>query len=130
VLIVDACSQIDVCALYVQALELFLRRRGLRVLTLPIAVQAARAGNALRAVAPSALVLGGGGTSREALGRLVYATRRACEGVVILNYRDALPASGSTTVQSLSSSPGAAAEELLRSVSEVRPSERSRVGVA
>ena len=130
VLIVDACPQTDVSALYVQALELFLRRRGLRVLTLPVAVEIARAGNALRALQPNALVLGGQGTSPDALGRLVYATRRACADVRILNYRDALPPSSSTTVQCLSPAPAAAAEELLRSVSEARPCERSHAGAA
>jgi DNA-binding transcriptional MerR regulator len=126
VLIVDACPQTDVGTVYVQALELFLRRRGLRVLTLPVAVEIARAGNALRALQPSALVLGGQGTSPDALGRLVYATRRASAGVRIFNYRDALPASSSTTVQRLSPTPTAAAEDLLLSVSQARRFERSQ----
>ncbi len=59
VLIVDACPQTDVSALYVQALELFLRRRGLRVLTLPVAVEIARAGNALRACSRARWCSGG-----------------------------------------------------------------------
>jgi DNA-binding transcriptional MerR regulator len=75
VLIFDASRPLDVDALYVQALELFVRRAGLRVLTLPVELDSTRVGSALRALRPSAVILGGRCSSLDAIGRVVYATR-------------------------------------------------------
>jgi MerR family transcriptional regulator, light-induced transcriptional regulator len=111
-LIFDASRPGDLDAPYVQALELFLRRGGLRVLTLPVELDAGRVGAALRALRPGAIVLGGSGTSADALGRLVYASRQAEPGVDVLDYREALPETGASTVKRIGPGPTAAAEQL------------------
>jgi MerR family transcriptional regulator, light-induced transcriptional regulator len=99
VLIFDASRPMDVDALYVQALELFVRRVGLRVLTLPVELDSTRVGNALRALDPSAMVLCGRGASLDTMGRLVYAARQSVAGLDVLDYRGALPDTGASTVE-------------------------------
>jgi MerR family transcriptional regulator, light-induced transcriptional regulator len=111
-LIFDASRPAGLDALHVQALELFLRRGGLRVLTLPVALDADRVGAALRALRPGAIVLAGSGSSPDTLGRLVYASRQAEPGVDVFDYRDALPETGASTVKRIGPGPIAAAEQL------------------
>ena len=111
-LIFDASRPGDLDALHVQALELFLRRGGLRVLTLPVALDSSRIGTALRALRPGAIVLAGSGASPDALGRLVYASRQAEPGVDVFDYRSALPETGASTVKRIGPGPTAAAEQL------------------
>jgi DNA-binding transcriptional MerR regulator len=98
VLIFDASAPFDVDALYTQALELFLRRAGLRVLALPVALDSARVGTALRALQPRAVVLAGAGASLDAIGRLVYAARRGAGEIDVLDFHGALLDSGASTV--------------------------------
>ena len=88
-MILDASAPPGLDGLYVQALELFLRRRGLRVLTLSPELEAGRIGAALRALRPGALVLAGAGADAtpQRLSRLVYAARRAEPGIAIFDYR-------------------------------------------
>jgi DNA-binding transcriptional MerR regulator len=105
VLILDATGAFDVDALYVQALELLVRRAGLRVLTLPVDLDGARVGNALRALTPQALVLGGQGSTLDAIGRVVYAARQSIGGLEVLDYRGALPETGASTVPRIGPSP-------------------------
>lgn len=113
VLIFDASLPADLDALHVQALELFLRRTGLRVLTLPVCLDAERAGAALRALRPGAIVLAGSGAANaDVLGRLVYASRQAEPGVEVLDFRGALPETGASTVRRIGPEPSAAAEQL------------------
>ena len=112
VLIFDLSRQADVDSLYVQSLELLLRRTGLRVLSLPIDLDDARVGSALRALRPNAVVLAGRGAALDALGKLVYAARQAEPGVEVLDYRGALPDTGASTTRRLGDSPTAAAEAL------------------
>jgi DNA-binding transcriptional MerR regulator len=113
VLIVDATRPPEIDALRVQALELFLRRGALRVLTLPVELQATRVGHALRALRPRAMVLAGGGASLDVLGRLVYAARQSMGGELeVLDYRDALPDTGASMVRRLPDEPRAAADAL------------------
>jgi DNA-binding transcriptional MerR regulator len=90
VLIFDASRPMDMDGLYVQALELFHRRAGLRVLTLPVDLDSTRVGSALRALRPQAMVLGGCGASLETVGRLVYATRQNGGDLHVLDYRGAV----------------------------------------
>ncbi len=111
-LIFDASRPGAIDALHVQALELFLRRAGLRVLTLPVELGADRVGSALRALAPGAIVLAGAGSAPDALGRLVYASRQAEPGVAVFDYRSALPETGASTVKRIGPGPVAAAEQL------------------
>lgn len=112
VLIFDASRQMDIDALYVQALELFVRRAGLRVLTLPVDLDSTRVGNALRALRPQAMVLAGRNSSLEEIGRLVYATRQTGGELAVLDYRGALPNTGATTVQRIGPAPTEAVAKL------------------
>ncbi len=113
VLLHDATATGDLEALRVQALELLLRRAGLRTLTLTAATDPARLGRALRALQPDALVLGGTRASLDAIGRLVYAVRSAREGIDVLAFGGALPETGASTVQRLGDAPLAARDALL-----------------
>jgi DNA-binding transcriptional MerR regulator len=114
VLVFDASAPCDLDALNAQALELCLRRRGLRTLTLTVALDPGRMGRALHALAPRAVVLTGRRASLDGLGRLVYAARRiGGERVAIYDFRGALGATGATTVPRLGDAPLAACEELV-----------------
>jgi len=113
VLIFDASLPADLDALHVQSLELFLRRTGLRVLTLPVRLDAERAGAALRALRPGAIVLAGSGAAdADVLGRLVYASRQSEPGVEVLDFRGALPETGASTVRRIGPQPSEATEQL------------------
>ena len=112
VLIFDASRPLDADGLHVQALELFLRRAGVRVLTLPVELDSTRVGNALRALCPSAVVLGGRCSSLEAIGRVVYATRQSAGGLQVFNYRGALPDTGASTVAPIGPGPAEAVRML------------------
>ena len=111
-LIFDASRPRALDALHIQALELFLRRAGLRVLTLPVELDADRVGSALRALRPGAIVLAGSGSSADALGRLVYVSRQAEPGVAVFDYCSALPETGASTVKRIGPGPAVAAEQL------------------
>jgi MerR family transcriptional regulator, light-induced transcriptional regulator len=122
VVIFDASAAGDLDALHVQALELMARRRGLRTLTLRLGTDPARLSHALLAVSPSAVVLAGERASLETLSRVVYGARRVVgEGVVIADFRGALPDSGATVVPRLGDAPLAACERLAELLS--RPAE-------
>jgi DNA-binding transcriptional MerR regulator len=113
-LVFDASAPCDLDSLHAQALELFLRRRGLRTLTLTVALDPSRLTRALHALAPRAVVLTGRRASLDALGRLVYAARRiGGDAVAVYDFRGALPSTGATTVPHLGDAPLAACEQLL-----------------
>lgn len=119
VLIFDASAPCDLDALHAQALELCLRRGGLRTLTLTVGLDPNRLGRALHALQPRAVVLTGRRASLDALGRLVYAARRlGGDQVAVLDYRSALPSTGATTVPKLGDTPLAARERLLAELEE------------
>lgn len=121
VLIFDATHPPDIDALHIQALELFLRRGGLRVLTLPIELEPARVARALRALNPNAVVLSGSRASLDALGRLVYAARQSGGELEVLDFRGALPETGASTVPRLGSDPETAATLLRERLTRVAP---------
>jgi MerR family transcriptional regulator, light-induced transcriptional regulator len=112
VLIFDASRPVDMDGLHVQALELFVRRAGLRVLALPVDLDSTRVGSALRALRPQAMVLAGRGSSLEAIGRVVYATRQSGGELQVLDYRDALPDTGASTVARIGPGPAEAVRML------------------
>jgi DNA-binding transcriptional MerR regulator len=116
VLILDASRPPDLDALYAHALELVLRRGGVRALCLTLDFDQDRLARALRTLAPHAVVLTGRRASLDALGRLVYAARRSGTGVGVYDFRGALPESGGATVPRLGPSPLAAKEALLLSL--------------
>jgi hypothetical protein len=114
VVIFDASTAHDLEALYVQALELALRRRGLRTLTISVALDPARMARALHAVEPRAIVLAGHGADLDALGRLVFGARRiGGETLIVCDFRRALPDSGASTVTRLGDRPLAACDHLI-----------------
>jgi DNA-binding transcriptional MerR regulator len=112
ILIFDASRPLDIDALYVQALELFVRRAGLRVLALPVDLDSTRVGSALRALHPQAMVLGGRNSSLEEIGRLVYATRQSGGDLHVFDYRGALPDTGASTVARIGPGPTQAVQML------------------
>jgi DNA-binding transcriptional MerR regulator len=130
VLILDATRALDVDTLYVQTLELLVRRAGLRVLTLPVELEGARVGNALRALAPQALVLGGQGSTLDAISRVVYAARQSVSGLEVLDYRGALPETGGTTVPRIGPSPTAAVAKLRERLTGAARSEPNAAAAA
>jgi hypothetical protein len=114
VVVFEATAACDVDALHAQALELALRRRGLRTLVLPFAIEPERLARALSAVRPDAVVLTGRRASLDALGRLVFAARRTGgDAVAVLDFRGALPETGASTVARLDARAAQAAEQLL-----------------
>ncbi len=120
VLIFDGSRPFDVDALHVQALELFLRRAGMRVLCLPVDLESTRVGNAIRALIPRAIVLGGSGASLETIGRLMYATRQSAGQIDVLDFRGALPDTGASTVERIGPEPGEATRALLERFSNLQ----------
>jgi DNA-binding transcriptional MerR regulator len=113
VLVLDASAPLDLDALYAQALELVLRRAGIRTLALSPAIQPSRLGRALRALNPEAVVLTGRRMTLDGIGRLVYGVRAAVSGVVFFDYRGALPDSGASAITRLGEKPIAARDLLL-----------------
>lgn len=113
VMIFDGSAPESIDALHVQALELLLRRAGLRTLCLPASQREDRVGNALRALQPTVLVLGGQGAPLQLLSRLVHATRLSCgPEIEVCDYRKAIQTSGPSTVTRLGDEPLQAVEAL------------------
>jgi DNA-binding transcriptional MerR regulator len=112
-LVLDASSPLDLDALYAQALELMLRRAGIRTLSLSTAITPTRLVRALPALDPGAVVLAGRSISLDALGRLVYSVRSFAHQAVIFDYRGAVPDTGASTVRRLGQTPLAARDLLL-----------------
>jgi hypothetical protein len=117
VLVFDASRPCDMDALHAQALELLLRRSGLRTLTLTVALDPSRLTRALHALEPRIVVLTGRRASLDALGRLVFAARRVGgESVTVLDHRGALGAvdgSVASTVERLPDEPLAARDQVI-----------------
>ncbi len=113
VMVFEASAPYDCDALHAQALELALRRGGLRTLGLSVAIDPTRLGRALRALAPTAVILTGHRASMDVWGRLVYASRGGERQVAVFDYRGALPDTGASTVGRLGHAPLAARDRLL-----------------
>jgi DNA-binding transcriptional MerR regulator len=117
VVIFDASSACDVESLYAQALELTLRRRGLRTLTIAVSHDPGRTARALHAVEPRAIVLAGRPSDLDALGRLVFAARRiGGDGVLVCDFRGAVPDTGASTITRLGDEPIAATGHLVDAI--------------
>jgi DNA-binding transcriptional MerR regulator len=112
-LIFDASAPMSLDALHAQALELIVRRAGLRTLLLTPAVDPTRLGRALRALMPDAVILSGSNAALDTIGRLVYAVRRVTLQPQIFDYRDAVPDTGASTICRLGEYPVAARDILL-----------------
>jgi DNA-binding transcriptional MerR regulator len=125
ILLLDASAPPDLDSLHAQALELILRRAGLRTLLLSPAIEPSRLGRALRAIGPVALVLTGQRMTLDAIGRLVYAVRSVVPDVVVFDYRGAVPDTGASTVCRLGDKPVAARDTLLARLDAGTPVRRS-----
>jgi len=121
VLILDATLPCDFDAIHLHALQLALRRSGLRTLLVTPAVDPARLGRAMRVLAPAAVVLTGRRTSLEAIGRLVHAARNVSRGAVICEYRSTVPDTGTSTVYRLGDSVIAARDRLVDRLNSPAP---------
>jgi len=114
VVVFDGTGPCEIDALHVQALELGLRRRGLRTLTLSVALDPSRLTRALHALQPRAVVLSGRSAPLDALGRLVFAARRiGGDAVAVYDFRRALPDTGASTVERLADRPTGARDALV-----------------
>lgn len=120
ILIFDAALACDLDALYAQSLDIVLRRAGMRTLSLTPAIEPSRLGRAVRALAPSGIVLTGSRVSLDAIGRLVYAVRGVVQEAVVFDFRGAVPDTGASTVYRLGENPVAARDRLLARLDERR----------
>lgn len=103
--------------LHVAALEVALRRAGLRVLVLPVTLDPARLQRAITVLDPTLVVLGGRGAELDVVGRAVHASRRARgERVAVCDFRGAV--SGATTVPRVGPGLRAARDAILARVAE------------
>jgi DNA-binding transcriptional MerR regulator len=118
VLVLDASLPLELDALHAQALELMLRRTGVRTLSLSTAITPNRLARALPALEPRAVVLAGRSISLDALGRLVYSVRSVVPRATIYDYRGAVPDTGASTVRRLGPTPLAARDQLLNRLDE------------
>jgi hypothetical protein len=124
ILVIDATRPLDLDALHAQALEMVLRRAGVRTLALPVDLDPLRVGRALVALTPSAVVLVGRHASLDTIGRLIYAARRTGNEVGVYDFRGALPETGATTVPRLGERPLAAREKLLADLDTAQREQR------
>jgi MerR family transcriptional regulator, light-induced transcriptional regulator len=122
VLVLDASAPLELDGLYAQALELMLRRAGIRTLSLSTAITASRLARALPALAPTVVVLAGRSITLDALGRLVYSVRSIVHGVQVFDYRGAVPDTGASTVRRLGQTPLDARDLLLARLEDLGPS--------
>ncbi len=125
VLVLDASGPLDLDGLYALALEVVLRRAGLRTLLLSPAVEPRRLGRALRALAPRAVVLTGRRITLDGIGRVVFAVRSARGDVLVCDYRGAVPRTGGATVSRLGDAPVAARDALLTQL-DATPTPKSK----
>jgi DNA-binding transcriptional MerR regulator len=113
VLLLDSGSPLGVEAIYVQALELFLRRAGLRVLLLSADLAERRFMNALRALRPRAVVVCGSSASIDVVGSSLRSVLASTPKPRLAGYRAAQLISGSRGLASLGDSPAEATAALV-----------------
>jgi DNA-binding transcriptional MerR regulator len=126
VLILDPWTPLTMETLHAQALELVLRRAGLRTLSLSPATDRARLGRAIRALEPRAVVLCGRAPLDD-VARLIYSVRSIVSEVTGFDFRGAVPDTGASTVVRLGDSPTDARDRLLDAL---EPAPGSRTGSA
>ncbi|MEA2193087.1 MAG: MerR family transcriptional regulator, light-induced transcriptional regulator [Solirubrobacteraceae bacterium] len=113
VLIFDASGPADIDALHAQALELCLRRTGVRSLTLTAELDASRLAHVLRALTPQVVVLTGRRAWLDALSRIAYLSRHSVDPVDVVDFRGALEESDAESVPRLGTSALGARDLLL-----------------
>jgi MerR family transcriptional regulator, light-induced transcriptional regulator len=117
VLLLDSGSPLGIESVHVQALELFLRRAGLRVLLLSAGLAEGRFRSALRALEPSAVVICGSEARLDVLGDPLRTLRNAETPAQLYGYRAARLVAGRDGVPSLGVEPGEATDTLLAQLS-------------
>jgi DNA-binding transcriptional MerR regulator len=117
VLLLDSGSPLGVESVQVQALELFLRRAGLRVVLLSTGLAEGRFRSALRALKPRAVVICGSEARLDVLSEPLRALRGSDPTARLYGYRAARLVAGRDGVPSLGQEPGEATDELLTSLS-------------
>lgn len=113
VLLLDSGSPLGLEAIYVQALELFLRRAGLRVLLLSAGLAESRFRNALRALQPTAVVLCGSAASLNVVGASLRSALSSTPRATLAGYRTARLVTGTRGFVMLGDTPGDAITTLL-----------------
>jgi hypothetical protein len=113
VLLLDSSPALCVEAVHAQALELALRRAGLRVLLLSAELAGRRVATAMRALRPRAVVLCGDGARLDVLGSSLRSVLRSADGAPLLGYRTAQLVSGRRGVPSVGQTPGEATLTLI-----------------
>ena len=126
VLIFDASGSCDIDALHAQALELCLRRAGVRTLLLTAELDASRLAHVLQAIDPRLVVLTGRRAWLEALSRIAYQTRGAVNLVEVLDFRGALGERGHASVPRLGMSAVGARDLLLARLNAAPQNARQR----
>lgn len=121
VLVLDATARGDFDALHAQALELVVRRAGVRTASLTAVVDPARLVRAVRALSPTAVVLTGHRASLEILGQLVHGVRGVAPTALICDYRGAIADIGASTVYRLGDNVGAACDLLIERLDAPTP---------
>ena len=112
ILLLDSGSPLGLEGVYVQALELFCRRRGMRVLLLSADLAEARFANAIRALRPSAVVICGSAASLDVVGAPLRRVLSTVPSARLAGYRAARLVSGTGGVPSLGDDPAVAIEAL------------------
>ena len=113
VLLLDSGDALSPEYVHTQALELALRRAGLRVLVLSVGLAEDRFSRAIRALRPSALVLCGSGASLDVTGAPLRRALASADGARLFGYREARLVSGRNGTPQLGSLPGEATASLL-----------------
>ena len=117
VLLLDTGSPLGVESVYTQALELFLRRAGLRVLLLSANLPEGRFRSALRALKPNAVVICGSDARLDVLAAPLRRLRADENHANLNGYRAARLVAGRDGVPSLGDDPLQAADALLTQLS-------------
>lgn len=130
VLIFDASLPCDIDALHAQALELCLRRAGVRTLMLTAELDAGRLAHVLRALHPRLIVLTGRRAWLDALARIAYQSRRSAQPVDVLDFRGALADGDAVTVPRLGPSAIGARDLLLARLNDRERDDGARPALA
>ena len=126
VLIFDASGPCDIDALHAQALELCLRRAGIRTLLFTAELDASRLVHVLRALNPRLVVLTGRRAWLEAVSRIAYLSRGAVDRVEVLDFRGALGEAADSSVPRLGMSAVGARDLLLARLNAPQQPARAR----
>jgi DNA-binding transcriptional MerR regulator len=129
VLLLDSGAPLGPESVHTQALELFLRRAGLRVLLLSADLAEGRFARAIRALDPRAVVLCGSEARLDVVGTAVRKLLNGGNGNRVYGYRAAQLVSGRNGIALIGETPGAATDSLLEAfgavaaVATLRPAE-------